>query len=70
VYAKHTPARAHDQVGDWSRAPLRGTVEQIVDTLRAWQDAGLGYAILYFPNAAGDRAQLERFATEVVPALR
>jgi hypothetical protein len=46
-----------------------GTPEQIVEKLGPWRDAGLSYLIAYFPDAAYDRAGLERFAREVVPAL-
>lgn len=47
-----------------------GTPEQLVARFGEWGRAGLGYAICYFPDAAYDRAGLERFARVVVPALR
>jgi len=47
-----------------------GTPPQIVDKLRRWREAGLGYAICYFPDAADDNRGYELFAREVVPALR
>ncbi|HEY7563316.1 MAG TPA: LLM class F420-dependent oxidoreductase [Acidimicrobiia bacterium] len=46
-----------------------GTPDQLVEKLRPWRAAGLSYLIAYFPDAAYDRAGLERFAREVVPAL-
>jgi alkanesulfonate monooxygenase SsuD/methylene tetrahydromethanopterin reductase-like flavin-dependent oxidoreductase (luciferase family) len=70
LYQKHAPERAESQVHDWATSPLRGTPEQIVDTLKTFRDAGLRYTITYFPNAAEDRSQIELFANEVIPALR
>ena len=49
--------------------PMAGTAEQLVERLRPWVDAGLAYAICYFPDAAYDTEGLERFAREVAPAL-
>lgn len=46
-----------------------GTSEQLIEKLRPWKDAGLAYAIAYFPDAAYDRSGMERFAREVIPAL-
>ena len=51
------------------RGGLIGTPEQIVEQLRPWADAGLGYAICYFAEAAYDRSGIELFASEVAPAL-
>ncbi|QAY72954.1 LLM class F420-dependent oxidoreductase [Agromyces protaetiae] len=48
---------------------LVGTPQQIVDRLSAARDAGLGYAIHYFPEAAYDRSGIELFEREVIPAL-
>ncbi len=48
---------------------MAGTPEQLVDKLRPWADAGLAYTIVYFAEAAYDTSGLERFATEVIPAL-
>lgn len=47
-----------------------GTPDQIVDHLGTYRDAGLGYAIVYLPDAAYDPESMELFATEVVPHLR
>jgi len=49
--------------------PFSGTPEQIVETLRAWERAGMSYAIVYFPDPAYDLSGLELFAREVIPAL-
>jgi F420-dependent oxidoreductase-like protein len=47
-----------------------GTPEQIVERLSQMRDAGLGYAIFYFPEIATDRAGAELFTREVLPALQ
>lgn len=52
-----------------SRGGLAGTPEQIVAALQEWRDAGMGYAIVYFQEAAYDTSSLELFAREVIPAL-
>src|SRR3954470_5230387 len=46
-----------------------GTPEQIVERLTRMRDAGLAYAIIYFPEIATDRAGAELFTREVLPAL-
>jgi alkanesulfonate monooxygenase SsuD/methylene tetrahydromethanopterin reductase-like flavin-dependent oxidoreductase (luciferase family) len=46
-----------------------GTPEQIAEKLSAVAAAGLGYAIINFPDAAYDRAGIELFEREVIPAL-
>jgi len=48
---------------------MAGTPEQLAERLRPWAEAGLGYAIVYFPDAAYDLSGLELFAREVVPAF-
>lgn len=49
--------------------PLVGTPEQIVDKLRALQEAGMTYAITYFADAAYDHSSVELFARDVAPHL-
>lgn len=51
------------------RNNLAGTPEQIAEELQAWAEAGLGYAICYFPQAAYDTSGLELFARSVIPEL-
>ncbi|MDJ0496425.1 MAG: LLM class F420-dependent oxidoreductase [Acidimicrobiia bacterium] len=46
-----------------------GTPEQVVEKMKPWAEAGMSYAIVYFPEAAYDTSGLERFAREVIPAL-
>ncbi|QEO08989.1 LLM class F420-dependent oxidoreductase [Protaetiibacter larvae] len=46
-----------------------GTPEQVIERLQARRDAGLGYAIHYFPEAAYDRSGIDLFEREVIPAL-
>jgi alkanesulfonate monooxygenase SsuD/methylene tetrahydromethanopterin reductase-like flavin-dependent oxidoreductase (luciferase family) len=48
---------------------MAGTPEQLAERLHPWADAGLGYAIVYFPNAGYDTGELDLFAREVVPAF-
>lgn len=48
---------------------LVGTVEQVSEKLATYGDAGLGYAIHYFPEAAYDRSGVELFERRVIPAL-
>ncbi|GAA4160068.1 LLM class F420-dependent oxidoreductase [Gryllotalpicola daejeonensis] len=46
-----------------------GTPDQIVERLQEQAEAGLGYAIFYFPNAAFSRDAIEVFEKEVLPQL-
>ncbi|WP_203136542.1 LLM class F420-dependent oxidoreductase [Microbacterium sp. JZ31] len=48
---------------------LVGTVEQVTEQLAAMRDAGMGYAIHYFPESAYDPSGVELFEQKVVPAL-
>jgi alkanesulfonate monooxygenase SsuD/methylene tetrahydromethanopterin reductase-like flavin-dependent oxidoreductase (luciferase family) len=59
--------RAEAQVDEFRR--LSGTPEQIVEKLRVWEEAGMTYAIVYFPDPAFDLSGLQLFADEVIPAL-
>jgi len=47
-----------------------GTPEQLIEKLELWRDAGLGYAIFNFPDAAYDRSGIELLAKTVIPALQ
>jgi F420-dependent oxidoreductase-like protein len=48
---------------------MAGTPDQLIERLRPWAEAGLAYAIIYFPDAAYEPSGLELFAREVVPAF-
>jgi F420-dependent oxidoreductase-like protein len=48
---------------------LVGTPEQVVEQLRPWVEAGMSYAIGYFPDAAYESTSLELFARHVAPQL-
>ena len=48
---------------------LIGTPEQAIDQLAQWRDAGMGYVIGYFPDAAYDASGLDLFAKAVMPNL-
>jgi F420-dependent oxidoreductase-like protein len=52
-----------------ANGPLVGTPGQLIDQLRALQEVGMTYAIVYFDDIAYDRTAAELFAREVVPAL-
>ena len=52
-----------------SSGPLVGTPEPIVDRLQQLHGLGLGYAIIYFAEAAYDLSGVDLFAAEVIPAL-
>jgi F420-dependent oxidoreductase-like protein len=46
-----------------------GSVQEITDRIAAAAEVGLDYLITYFPDAAYDRGDQERFEREVIPAL-
>lgn len=46
-----------------------GTPEQVAEHLTQMRDAGVGYGILYFPDAAYDTSSIELFEREVAPEL-
>jgi F420-dependent oxidoreductase-like protein len=46
-----------------------GTPEQLIEQFSGYADAGMEYAIVYFADAAYSTESMERFATEVMPAL-
>ena len=71
-------ARLRPHVGDERAAAIEeeyrasdgfGTPEQIAERLARRAEAGLGYAILYFPEHAYDRSGVDLFERTVVPAL-
>lgn len=68
-YRRVVPREQAEQAAGMYRA-MAGTPEQLIERLRPWADAGLGYAIIYFPQAAYDPTDIELFAREVIPAFR
>jgi alkanesulfonate monooxygenase SsuD/methylene tetrahydromethanopterin reductase-like flavin-dependent oxidoreductase (luciferase family) len=48
---------------------LVGTPEQIAERLAKAGQAGLGYVIGYFIDAAYDRGSIDLFASKVIPEL-
>ena len=46
-----------------------GTPEQLIEKLRPWKEAGLGYLICYVAEVAYDRSGLELIGREVAPNL-
>ena len=47
-----------------------GTPDAVIEKIASFKDAGMAYAIAYFPDAAYDPTSLELFAREVMPELR
>jgi alkanesulfonate monooxygenase SsuD/methylene tetrahydromethanopterin reductase-like flavin-dependent oxidoreductase (luciferase family) len=67
-YAEVLPEQLVDRAirnhADWA-----GTPDQVIEKLRPWKDAGLGYLICYVADAAYDRSGLEMIGREIAPAL-
>ena len=61
--------RPEDDLKAYRRSPTVGTPEQVIEALRALNDAGMTYAICYFPQAVTDPSGVELFQREVMPAL-
>ena len=67
IISRLTPLIGDEAAGSARRlvTPMSGTPEQISEKLQPWVDAGVGYFIINFPDAAYDTASLELFAREV-----
>jgi alkanesulfonate monooxygenase SsuD/methylene tetrahydromethanopterin reductase-like flavin-dependent oxidoreductase (luciferase family) len=50
--------------------PFSGTPERILENLKEWKAAGLGYAIINFADVAYDTTGLELFAEQVIPEFQ
>jgi alkanesulfonate monooxygenase SsuD/methylene tetrahydromethanopterin reductase-like flavin-dependent oxidoreductase (luciferase family) len=67
----HLPAdRLDEYVNRIAGGPLVGTPGQLAERLTTVQDAGMTYAICYFPEAAFDASGYTLFAEQVIPAFR
>ncbi|MBN9605669.1 MAG: LLM class F420-dependent oxidoreductase [Actinomycetales bacterium] len=55
--------------GPGHKEGIGGTPEQWIALLQEREKLGLGYTILYFPEAAYDRSGIELFEREVLPAF-
>lgn len=57
--------------GQDRQAPLQGPEARLVDTLQAYQEAGLDYLVVDFPGSdlASLQRAMERFATHIIPRL-
>ncbi|HEY3607861.1 MAG TPA: LLM class F420-dependent oxidoreductase [Pseudonocardiaceae bacterium] len=64
-----SPEQAEQSAAAYANSPLAGTPDQIIERLREMGDLGMGYAIVYFAEAAYDHSGIELFAKEVAPAL-
>ncbi|MTE24299.1 LLM class F420-dependent oxidoreductase [Microbacterium sp. ZXX196] len=68
--APHLGVEHADYVQNFAQgAPGVGTVEQVTERLAALRDAGVHYAIGYFPELAYDTSGVELFERQVIPAL-
>jgi F420-dependent oxidoreductase-like protein len=47
-----------------------GTPDQVIAWLKEYEASGMTYAIVHFPDVAYDRASLQLFAREVMPAFQ
>jgi F420-dependent oxidoreductase-like protein len=68
----HVAALTDDEVGARYRSQftaMAGTPDQLIERFAPWSDAGMAYAIIYFPDVAYDLTGLELFAREVAPHL-
>ncbi len=62
------PAQAVERwFGDLGTA--KGTPERIIEQLKAYEEVGMEYAIIYFADAAYTHDSMELFASEVMPAF-
>jgi alkanesulfonate monooxygenase SsuD/methylene tetrahydromethanopterin reductase-like flavin-dependent oxidoreductase (luciferase family) len=64
--------RAREASGDrdWDDTALVGTPAQCIERIRAYEEIGVSYFILYFQGAADDLEPLRLFADQVLPAFR
>lgn len=75
LYRKYLPddeiesARGGSSIFAYRNSPTVGTPEQVVEALRELRDAGMTYAICYFPQAAHDPSSVQLFADKVIPEL-
>ena len=70
-YRRFAPAdKVESSMKAFRQSPTVGTTEQVGEALQTPQDAGMTYAICYFPEAAHDTGNIELFEREVMSALR
>jgi F420-dependent oxidoreductase-like protein len=65
-----TEAGVRAQAQNFRSGPAVGTPEQIVETLRGLEKAGMTYCITNFREAAYDTSGMELFESAVIPELR
>ncbi len=63
-------ARIERQIANLRTQPAVGTPERIVEVMQDMERRGMGYAILYFQEAAHDRSGIELFENTVAPELQ
>jgi alkanesulfonate monooxygenase SsuD/methylene tetrahydromethanopterin reductase-like flavin-dependent oxidoreductase (luciferase family) len=70
-YRRFAPAdKVLSSMKAFRQSPTVGTTEQVGEALQTLQDAGMTYAICYFPEAGHDTGNIELFEREVMSALR
>jgi len=67
--AEETGAMLGQFRGEAHKEGFAGTPAEWIELLTRRKELGLGYTILYFPEAAYDRSGIEMFEREVIPAL-
>ena len=70
VIVAASQAEVENSLRAYRDSPAVGTTEQVGEALQALHDAGMTYAICYFPEAAYDKSNIELFEREVIAALR
>ena len=63
-------ARIERQIANLRTQPAVGTPERIIEVMQDMERRGMGYAILYFQEAAHDRSGIELFENTVAPELQ
>jgi alkanesulfonate monooxygenase SsuD/methylene tetrahydromethanopterin reductase-like flavin-dependent oxidoreductase (luciferase family) len=70
LYRRFLPEGEIEQrLKPYRESPAMGTPEQVVEALTELRDAGMTYAICYFPQAAYDQSSIKLFEEQVIPAL-
>ena len=64
-----SPAKVDERMHYYANVPGCGTPEQVVERIKAFDKAGLGYLIANFAEAAFDTSGIELFERAVIPEL-
>lgn len=70
LHSRYLPAeKVERSMKVYHESPTVGTPEQVAEVLAELRDAGMTYAICYFPDAAHDKSSIKLFEQQVIPAL-